>query len=192
MKTISALLAICAGNSSATGEFPAQRPVTWGFDVSFDLYPNNGWANIREAGDLRRHRAHYDVIVMIYWGPGYIEDEIHFLITCPIYREDNSGIIPISTVPWHGWTAWVSIFCHKRRSEHFNMDRKIHIQCRCQKKIFEYRYDWVDWRHASKCVIPPQDEACISYCVRHIKRLSSICICVLCDMNIHLYLHMFM
>ena len=25
----------------------------------------NGWVNIREAGDLRRHRVHYDVIVMI-------------------------------------------------------------------------------------------------------------------------------
>ena len=24
----------------------------------------NGWVNIREAGDLRRDRAHYDVIVM--------------------------------------------------------------------------------------------------------------------------------
>ena len=24
----------------------------------------NGWANNRDAGDLRRHRAHYDVIVM--------------------------------------------------------------------------------------------------------------------------------
>ena len=28
----------------------------------------NGWVNNREAGDLRRHRAHYEVIVMIcYW-----------------------------------------------------------------------------------------------------------------------------
>ena len=26
----------------------------------------NGWVNNREAGDLRRHRAHYDVIVMLY------------------------------------------------------------------------------------------------------------------------------
>ena len=25
----------------------------------------NGWVNNREAGDLRRHRAHYDVIVMV-------------------------------------------------------------------------------------------------------------------------------
>ena len=27
----------------------------------------NGWVNNREAGDLRRHRAHYDVTVMKYW-----------------------------------------------------------------------------------------------------------------------------
>ena len=27
----------------------------------------NGWVNNREAGDLRRHRAHYDVFVMINW-----------------------------------------------------------------------------------------------------------------------------
>ena len=25
----------------------------------------NGWANNREVGDLRRHRVHYDVIVMV-------------------------------------------------------------------------------------------------------------------------------
>ena len=37
MKAFSAILAICAGNSPATGEFPAQKPVTRGFDVSFDL-----------------------------------------------------------------------------------------------------------------------------------------------------------
>ena len=37
---ISALLAICAGNSPVPGEFPAQRPVTRSFDVYFDLRPN--------------------------------------------------------------------------------------------------------------------------------------------------------
>ena len=36
METFSALLAICAGNSPVTGEFPAQRPVTRGFDDFFD------------------------------------------------------------------------------------------------------------------------------------------------------------
>ena len=39
-ETFSALLAICADNSSVTGEFPAQRPVTRSFDVFFDLRLN--------------------------------------------------------------------------------------------------------------------------------------------------------
>ena len=37
METLSALLALCAGNSPVTGEFPAQKPVTRSFDVFFDL-----------------------------------------------------------------------------------------------------------------------------------------------------------
>ena len=40
MEIFSALLAICAGNSLVTGEFPAQRPVTRSFDVFFDLRLN--------------------------------------------------------------------------------------------------------------------------------------------------------
>ena len=40
METFSALLAICAGNSSVSGKFPAQRLVTRSFDVFFDLCPN--------------------------------------------------------------------------------------------------------------------------------------------------------
>ena len=63
METFPALLAICAWNSPVTGEFPAQRPVTRGFDAFFGAWIN-GWVSNREAGDLRRHRAHYDVSVM--------------------------------------------------------------------------------------------------------------------------------
>ena len=40
METFSALLAICAGNSRVTSEFPSQRPVTRSFDVFFDLRLN--------------------------------------------------------------------------------------------------------------------------------------------------------
>ena len=40
LETFSALLALCAGNSPVTGEFPSQRPVTRSFDVFFDLCPN--------------------------------------------------------------------------------------------------------------------------------------------------------
>ena len=40
MKTFSALLALCVGNSPVTGEFASQRPVTRNFDVFFDLRLN--------------------------------------------------------------------------------------------------------------------------------------------------------
>ena len=43
----------------------------------------NGWVNNREAGDLRRHRAHFDVIVMLCSG------RQHSIIICykqgPLY-----------------------------------------------------------------------------------------------------------
>ena len=45
METFSALLAICAGNSPVSGEFPAQRPVTRSFDVFFDLRLNKRLSN---------------------------------------------------------------------------------------------------------------------------------------------------
>ena len=64
METFSALLAICAGNSPATGEFPSQRPVTRSFDVFHYLRLNKRLSNNREARDLRRYRAQYGVIVM--------------------------------------------------------------------------------------------------------------------------------
>ena len=65
METFSALLDICAGNSPVPGEFPTQRPVTRSFDVSSEICARiKGWVNTGEAGDLKRHRVHYDVIVM--------------------------------------------------------------------------------------------------------------------------------
>ena len=64
METFSASLTICAGNSPVNGEFPSQRPVTRALMFYFICAWINGCINNREAGDLRRHRAHYDVIVM--------------------------------------------------------------------------------------------------------------------------------
>ena len=45
--------------------FPSQRPVTRSSDVFFDLRWTNGWANNRDAGDLRRHGVNHEVIVML-------------------------------------------------------------------------------------------------------------------------------
>ena len=65
METSSALLALCVGNSPVTGEFPSQKPMTRCFGVFFDWRLNKRLSK-QSAGDLRRHRAHYDVIVMSY------------------------------------------------------------------------------------------------------------------------------
>ena len=51
-----------AGNLPVTGELPAQRPVSLMF--SLICVWMIGWISNREAGDLRRHRAHYDVTVV--------------------------------------------------------------------------------------------------------------------------------
>ena len=67
METFSMSLAFCAGNSPVTGEFPAQKASNmelWSFSICAWI---NGWVNSPEAGDLRRHRAHYDVTVMLNW-----------------------------------------------------------------------------------------------------------------------------
>ena len=62
METFSALLALCAGNSPVSGEFPSQRPVTRNFDIFFDLGLNKplskqlwGWWFETPSRSLWRH-----------------------------------------------------------------------------------------------------------------------------------------
>ena len=62
--TLSALLALCAGNSPVTGEVPSQRPLTQSFDVFIDRCLNKRLIKQSWAGYLGRNRAHYDVTVM--------------------------------------------------------------------------------------------------------------------------------
>ena len=62
MEIHSVLLAICAGNSTVTGEFSAQRPVTRSFDVFIDLRLKKRLS--KRWWIWRRNPAHYDVIVM--------------------------------------------------------------------------------------------------------------------------------
>ena len=64
METFSTLLAICAGNSPVSGEFPAQRPVTRSFYVFFDL---------RMDGRLSKHS----------WG-WWLDT-----LSCPLWRQSN-------------------------------------------------------------------------------------------------------
>ena len=66
METLSALLALCVGNSPVPGDSPHKGQWRGALMFSLICARINGWINNREASDLRRHRAHYDVIVMIF------------------------------------------------------------------------------------------------------------------------------
>ena len=73
METFSALLALCAGNSPVTGEFPSQRAVTQGFDAFFHLRLNKplskqswGWWLETPSCSLWRHYNYF--IIMCSWG----------------------------------------------------------------------------------------------------------------------------
>ena len=72
---ISAPLSLFEGNVPVIGEFPSLRAINlesqstpWPYYVGTmalrSLISTNGWINNRDAGDLRRHRAHYSVTVM--------------------------------------------------------------------------------------------------------------------------------
>ena len=62
METFSALLDICAGWDSAHKD-------QWRGALMFSVICawRNGWVYNGETGDLRPHRAHYDVIVMLWY-----------------------------------------------------------------------------------------------------------------------------
>ena len=78
METFSTLLAICAGNSPVNSLHKGQ----WCGALMFSLICVwiNGWAHNREAGDLRRYRAHFNVIVMRYYDLNKVTD-----ISAPFY-----------------------------------------------------------------------------------------------------------
>ena len=63
METIPVLLALCAGNSPVPVKSPHKGQRCR--DVSLICAWINDWVNNREAGDLRHHRGHYDVTVML-------------------------------------------------------------------------------------------------------------------------------
>ena len=98
METFFALLTICAGNSLVTGEFPAKRPVTRSFEVFFDLYLNEQLSKL--AGDLRRHRAHYDVTVMI---------SITYLMDSHLNKTNANEISELYFKPFYGYRMITNI-----------------------------------------------------------------------------------
>ena len=106
MESFSALLALCAGNSPVTGEFPAQRPVTRSFDVFFDLRLNKqlskqswGWWFEMPSRSLWRHCNDLHNYRILQHGK-------------EIFAYNN--FLNIVTVESHEWTLNRLLFCRHR------------------------------------------------------------------------------
>ena len=103
METFSALLAICAGNSPVSGEFPAQRPVTRSFYVFFDLRPNKrlskqlcGWWFETHSSPLWRHNN-----VAVFFGDVVQNSHVWTMHECmdirTVLREINYAEVPLDS-----------------------------------------------------------------------------------------------
>ena len=101
MKIFSALLAICAGNSPVTGEFPEQRPVARSFDIFFDLCLNKrlskqswGWWFETLSRSLWCHCKEwrgFDSYTLIHFRFGYLAFMISILSTASPSHESVLG-----------------------------------------------------------------------------------------------------
>ena len=98
METFSALLALCAGNSPVPVNSPHKGQ--WRGALVFSLICTriNGWVNNDEAGDLRRHRFHYDVTVMLY-SPLNILHTVRLLLFFVVYYRHILLIPTVSLEP---------------------------------------------------------------------------------------------
>ena len=101
---------------------PSQKPVTRSVDVFFIRPWTKGWANNRDAGDLRRHRDHYDDTVMhtkqFSW-PGHIKpyhgiclsSRFSFLSTKLFYLYDTyqrcNVFLEWSWQPWSRYQSYL-------------------------------------------------------------------------------------
>ena len=113
MEAFSSLLGLCEGNS------PVDSPHKdhWrGALMFFFISPwRNGWANNRDADDLRRHRTHYDVTVMRGFGlyqflnvptPGILTVFVWpYVATCPATANQYNIYNIYSTPRKHKWNG---------------------------------------------------------------------------------------
>ena len=118
METFSVLQAIYAGNS----------PGQWRAALLFSLICTGikGWLNNGEAGDLRRHRAHYDVMVM------YELPTLRDADRVPFYQSNapSDGVLGMFT----GNTTWHHLCKNRQRRTAVRVDFLNTIENRCTLK----------------------------------------------------------
>ena len=137
METFSALLAICARNSPVPGEFPAQRPVTRSFDVSFDLRLNIwlskqscGWWFETRSRPLWRHRNVNIYLIHLYNISGRIKyvGLRHFLD-----HIESSRYICTGQTAWHIEAPWKSNISNPTYSVYLAAEMsnwQFHLKCK--------------------------------------------------------------
>ena len=127
METFSAILAICAGNSPVPGEFPTQRPVTWSFDVFFDLRLNKwfskqswGWWFETLSPPLWRHRngvisvpGGWHFLTPIYSSPVPQEADLFSLSVSVFYGFLVPRLLTcfISVKLWYRYVTYINQTC---------------------------------------------------------------------------------
>ena len=88
METFSELLALCEGNSPATGGFPSHRPVTWSCDVFFGLrlikrlsnQSRRRWFEMPSCSLLWRYcDAEFGILIIAYCRYA-IKVKVHYII----------------------------------------------------------------------------------------------------------------
>ena len=92
------------GEFTTPGEFPTQKPVTRSVDVILICAWINDWVNNREAGDLRRHRGHYDVILMFATKSISSRFCIHGFVSK--IRTNPSNLVHI-LIQWVSWPIYL-------------------------------------------------------------------------------------
>ena len=125
METFSALLAICEGKSPGPGEFPAQRQVTWSFDVFLDLRLNIrlskqswGWWFEMLSRPLWRHCD--DNTILIHAAEHWIKHclTLHWSIAIHV---DLRAVLQYII---HGWVVISDNILQK-----YNKHPILHIEC---------------------------------------------------------------
>ena len=170
METLSALLALCAGNSPVPVNSPHKGQ--WGGALMFALICVwiNGWVNNREAGDLRRNRAHYDVNVMsipqlVLADFNWIDvtERVIYLINSKTYPVTLLCLIGIINSFWHHITSISIRIKFKQTRDLWQLGGLSIIQqftraTVLQLRLFEHRRDC--FRSICKRFIPRRVQKC--------------------------------
>ena len=132
IETFSALLAICAGNSPVPVNSPHKGQ--WRGALMFSLISAwiNGWANNREASDLRRNSAHYDVIAMRFMWIALLGISSILHAHCLWFFDEEDHILEFERAKYHGHFyshgSCIHVAVHMKLDS-FNHDDGVVIEC---------------------------------------------------------------